>query len=96
LFEGKTKDTGKGFEVVRSSRAPSIRRRTPSGTLILEEEPSYSDDSGDVTPERRRDLALSDEDDAIDGGTRHLPDEEPVSPSSSEDDDDDRSFCEGE
>ena len=96
LFGGKTKDTGKGFEVVRSSRAPPIRRRTPSGTLILGEEPPYSDDPGDVAPERRRDLALSDEGDAIGGGTRHLPDEEPATPPSSGDDGDDRPFCEGE
>ena len=96
LFGGKTKDTGKGFEVVRSSRAPPIGRRTPSGALILGEEPPYSDVPGDVAPERSRDLALSDEGDAIGGGTRHLPDEEPPSPLSSGEGDDDRSLSEGE
>ena len=96
LFGGKTKDTGKGFEVVRSSRAQPIGRRTPSGALILGEEPPYSDDPRDGAPERSRDLALSDEGDAIGGGTRHLPDEEPPSPLNSGDDDDDRSLSEGE
>ena len=96
LFGGKTKDTGKGFEVVRSSRAPPAGRRTPSGAIILGEETRYSDESGDVAPERSRDLALSDEGDAIGGGTRHLPDEEPPSLESSEEGDDDRSLSEGE
>jgi len=96
LFGGKIKDTGKGFEVVRSSRAPPIGRRTPSGALILGEEPSFSDDPGDGAPERSRDLALSDEGDAIGGGTRHLPDEEPASPISSGEGGDDRSLSESE
>ena len=83
LFGGKTKEKGKGFEVVRSSRAPRIRRQTPSGEMIPDEEAHYSDEPGVHHPERSRDLALSDQGDAIGAGTRHLPDE--VSPVSSED-----------
>ena len=96
LFGGKTKDTGKGFEVVRSSRALPVGRRTPSGPIILGQGTRYSDEVGDVPPERSRDLALSDEGDAIGGGTRHLPDEQPASLPSSEEGDDDRSLSEGE
>lgn len=75
LFGGKTKDTGKGFEVVRSSRAPQPRSRTPSGALVLDENMPYTDDPGPAA-ERSGDLALSDEGDAIDGGTRRLPEED--------------------
>lgn len=96
LFGGKTKDTGKGFEVVRSSRAPPVGRRTPSGAIILGNEPRYSDEPGDVAPERSRELALSDEGDAIGGGTRHLPDEELSSHLGSEEGDEDRSLSEAE
>ena len=96
LFGGKTKEKGKGFEVVRSSRAPATGRRTPSGGIIHDGE-HYSDDPGITQPERSRDLALSDEGDAIGAGTRHLPDEEGPSPLSSdeeEEDCDDRSRSE--
>ncbi|KAF6226355.1 hypothetical protein HO133_009221 [Letharia lupina] len=91
LFGGKTKEKGKGFEVVRSSRAPPMGRQTPSGAIIPGEEVRYLDEPGVNQPERSRDLALSDQGDAIGAGTRHLPDEE--SPVSSEDDEgDDRSL----
>ena len=83
LFGGKTKEKGKGFEVVRSSRAPPVGRQTASGAIIPGEEALYSDDPVVNQPERSRDLALSDQGDAIGAGTRHLPDEE--SPLSSED-----------
>lgn len=88
LFGGKTKEKGKGFEVVRSSRAPPMGRQTPSGAIIPTEEARYSDEPGVNQPERSRDLALSDQGDAIGAGTRHLPDEE--SPVSSEDEEGDQ------
>ena len=87
LFGGKTKEKGKGFEVVRSSRAPPMGRQAPSGAVIPGEEDRYSDEPGVKQPERSRDLALSDQGDAIGAGTRHLPDEE--SPVSSEDEEGD-------
>ena len=40
LFQGKTKDRGKGFEVVRSARAP------PPGLIPEEQNERYGDDSG--------------------------------------------------
>ena len=86
LFGGKTKEKGKGFEVVRSSKAPTLGRRTPSGTILPANDTPYTDDPGIEQPERSRDLALSDEGDAIGAGTRHLPDEENApSPFTSED-----------
>jgi len=85
LFGGKTKDTGKGFEVVRSSRAPQPSSRTPSGALVLDEHIPYTDDPGS-TVERSRDLALSDAGDAIGGGTRHRPEEDHPSALGSDDD----------
>ncbi len=87
LFGGKTKDTGKGFEVVRSSRAPQPRSRTPSGALVLDENIPYTDDPR-PTAERSRDLALGDEGDAIGGGTRRLPGEDQRSALGSDDDHD--------
>lgn len=89
LFGGKTKDKGKGFEVVRSSRAPPAGRRTPSADMLGGEEP-YVDEPGPGLPHRTRDLELSDDGDAIGGGTRHLPDDS-VSPVSSDDEVEDRS-----
>jgi len=86
LFGGKTKEKGKGFEVVRSSRAPPpMGRRTPLGAGVPGEDTPYSDNPGAIQPERSRDLALSDEGDAIGAGTRHLPDEAPPFPLTSED-----------
>ena len=86
LFGGKTKEKGKGFEVVRSSRAPSTTgRRAQSGAMAHPADAPYTDDpAGSQQPERSRDLALSDEGDAIGGGTRHLPDEESPSPMGSD------------
>ena len=84
LFGGKTKEKGKGFEVVRSSRAPAVGRRTASGAIVPDEEAPYLDDPGIAQPERSRDLALSDEGDAIGAGTRHLPEDEVPSPMSSD------------
>ncbi|KAL8835977.1 MAG: hypothetical protein Q9170_003100 [Blastenia crenularia] len=82
LFGGKTKDKGKGFEVVRSSRALPAGRRTPSADLLGEEE-RYLDEPGGAVPQRTRDLELSDDGDAIGGGTRHLP-EDDISPVTSD------------
>ncbi|KAL8701267.1 MAG: hypothetical protein Q9224_000580 [Gallowayella concinna] len=89
LFGGKTKDKGKGFEVVRSSRAPPAGRRTPSADVSRDAAP-YTDEPGTALPHRTRELELSDDGDAIGGGTRHLsPDS--VSRVSSDDDAEDRS-----
>ncbi|KAI4173786.1 MAG: hypothetical protein LQ343_002789 [Gyalolechia ehrenbergii] len=85
LFGGKTKEKGKGFEVVRSSKALPAGRRTPSADM-LGEEGRYLDEPGTALPQRTRDLELSDDGDAIGGGTRHLPDEEDVSPVMSDED----------
>ena len=85
LFGGKTKDKGKGFEVVRSSKAPVVGRRTPSGAIVPDEEAPYLDEPGVTQPERSRDLALSDEGDAIGAGTRHLPEDETPSPLTTDD-----------
>lgn len=85
MFGGKTKEKGKGFEVVRSSRAPAMGRQTPSGLMVPTGEPPYSDELGVNPVERSRDLALSDEGDAIGAGTRHLPDEEGRNSFSSDD-----------
>ena len=89
LFGAKTKDKGKGFEVVRSSRALPLERRTASGTFVSSGDPPYTDDARGLQPERNRDLALSDEGDAIGAGKRHLPEEEAPSPLGSEIDSDD-------
>lgn len=86
LFGGKTKDKGKGFEVVRSSKAPPMDRRTPPLAMAHTGEDSYTDEPA---PERTRNLELSDDGDAIGGGTRHLPDEVVPSSPTSEDDDGD-------
>ena len=87
LFGGKTKETGKGFEVVRSSRAPpTTGRRAQSGAMATAVDAPYTDDpNADQQPERSRGLALSDEGDAIGAGTRHLPDDEAPSPLASDD-----------
>ncbi|KAL8768066.1 MAG: hypothetical protein Q9209_005609 [Squamulea sp. 1 TL-2023] len=94
LFGGKTKDKGKGFEVVRSSRAPPVGRRTPSADMLAGEGP-YVDEPGATLPQRTRDLELSDDGDAIGGGTRHLADSH-ASPVSSDDYVDDRSVSDEE
>ncbi|KAL8872356.1 MAG: hypothetical protein Q9174_001998 [Haloplaca sp. 1 TL-2023] len=97
LFGAKTKDKGKGFEVVRSSRAPPSGRRTPSADMLGEEGP-YLDEPGAPPAQRTRELELSDDGDAIGGGTRRLPGDD-VSPVSSDDDDneaDARSVSDGE
>lgn len=87
LFGGKTKEAGKGFEVVRSSRAPPPNSRVPSRALVLDEQSPYTDDPA-IGIERSRDLALSDDGDAIGGGTRHLPAEDRPSPLNSDEEQD--------
>lgn len=94
LWKGKTKDTGKGFEVVRSSRAPPPHHRMALRAPTLDEDTGYTDEPGPLA-ERSRDLALSDEGDAIGGGTRHLPADDP-SDSDSDKDDDDRTLSDDE
>ena len=87
FFGGKTKDKGKGFEIVRSSRAPPEDRRVQSTAIAGDSVGPYFDD-----PQlgRSRDLELSDDGDAIGGGTRHLPDEGPPSQLGSDDEDNDK------
>lgn len=87
FFGGKTKDKGKGFEIVRSTRAPPIDRRAESTGIAGGSVGPYFDD-----PQlgRSRDLELSDDGDAIGGGTRHLPDEAPPSPLGSDNEDNDK------
>ena len=94
LFGGKTKEKGKGFEVVRSSRALPAGRRTPSADM-LGEEGRYQDEPGAALPQRTRELELSDDGDAIGGGTRHLP-EDDASPISSDEDREDQSGSDDE
>ncbi|KAL9040532.1 MAG: hypothetical protein Q9180_001850 [Flavoplaca navasiana] len=84
LFGGKTKDKGKGFEVVRSSRAPPAGRRSPSADMLAAERP-FVDEPEAALPQRTRELELSDDGDAIGGGTRHLPGDSVSSNSSDED-----------
>lgn len=93
LLGGKTKDKGKGFEVVRSAKAPPMDLRARSGRISGDEQVPYSDDrlSGRI-PERKRDLELSDDGDAIGGVTRHSPDEAALSSVTSEDEEGDRSY----
>lgn len=74
LFGGKTKDKGKGFEVVRSSRMPQLSPRSPSQAIGLDV--PYTDEP---PVEVARVLDLSDEGNAVGGGTRHMPEEEAVS-----------------
>ena len=88
LFGGKTKEKGKGFEVVRSSRVPPSDRRTPSAAISADGEVHYSDEPGPARPERSRDLALSDEGDAIGAGTRHLPEDDAPSSLTTDDEGD--------
>lgn len=86
LFGGKTKEKGKGFEVVRSSRIPQLR--SPPGEIALADQVPYKDDpDAPAQPggtERSRDFELEDEADAVGAGTRHLPEDRP-SPSVSDD-----------
>ena len=75
LFGGKTKEKGKGFEVVRSSRMPP-RQSLDNTDIALEEQEPYQDNPAGVavTPSKRRMLTLDDEgDDAVRGGTWRLP-----------------------
>lgn len=96
LFGGKIKDKGKGFEVVRSSKAPQPRSRTQSGMIPGSDPDHEGPYSDDPPPERSRNLDLSDDGDAIGGGTRHFPDEAGPSLLSSAEDEDERSLFDGE
>ena len=77
LFGGKTKEKGKGFEVVRSSRMPPHQRTPQDGEIALEDQEPYRDDPEiEGIPRahgRPRNLELDDEGDAVGGGTRRLP-----------------------
>ena len=86
LFGGKTKEKGKGFEVVRSSRVPNLSAEEED--IALQDQEPYQDDPEAAgiprTKGRPRNLELDDEGDAVGGGTRRLPSERP-SPVGSED-----------
>ena len=90
LFGGKTKEKGKGFEVVRSSRMPPHQQTTQDGEIALEDQEPYKDDPEvEGIPRaigRPRNLELDDEGDAVGGGTRRLPSGK-ASPASSEGED---------
>ena len=88
LFGGKTKDKGKGFEVVRSSRAPqSLGPRVSPGAIAVGEAEPYRDNPETFEVERSRNFDLSDEGDAIGGGTRRAPEKDEQSPPPSDDED---------
>lgn len=80
IFGGKTKEKGKGFEVVRSSRIPPTMQ-SPPGEIALADQTPYKDDPDAPEPygsmERARDFELEDEADAVGAGTRHLPEDQP-------------------
>ena len=76
LFGGKTKDKGKGFEVVRSSRVPQLA--SPSGEIALTDQKPYKDDPDPISPHKTRDFERDDEGDAVGGGTRRLPDDDRI------------------
>ena len=83
IFGGKTKEKGKGFEVVRSSRIP-LSQRTPPEIALVDQTPYKDEPDTPVRAENQRDFELEDEGDAVGGGTRHLPEYQP-SPLSSDD-----------
>ena len=86
IFGGKTKEKGKGFEVVRSSRIPPLQ--SPPGEIALANQAPYKDDpdapAQSEAVERTRGFELEDEADAVGAGTRHLP-EDQQSPLGSDD-----------
>lgn len=76
LFGGKTKEKGKGFEVVRSSRVPQLQAAEEEDIALQEQEPYRDDPEAAGIPRttgKPRDLELDDEGDAVGGGTRRLP-----------------------
>ncbi len=88
LFGGKTKDKGKGFEVVRSSRVPpSLGPHVKPGATTVDGAEPYRDDPQITGAERSRTLALSDEGDAIGGGTRRAQDKDTPSLAPSDEND---------
>ncbi|MCJ1411537.1 hypothetical protein MMC19_005627 [Ptychographa xylographoides] len=97
LFGGKTKEKGKGFEVVRSSRIPPVK--TALGEIALTDQSPYRDepdtpiDAERVVPTRG--FELEDEADAVGAGTRHLP-KEPAGGSSSDEEGDDDYASDGD
>jgi hypothetical protein len=78
FFGGKTKEKGKGFEVIRSARLPP-NMQPPAGEIALADQVPYRDDvdaSAQTEPiaEKPRDFELEDEGGAVGAGIRHLPD----------------------
>ena len=87
LFGGKTKEKGKGFEVVRSSRVPQLKAAEEEDIALQEQGPYRDDPEAAGIPRtmgRPRNLELDDEGDAVGGGTRRLPSDRP-SPLGSDD-----------
>ena len=85
FFGDKTKEKGKGFEVLRSSRMPPPRSRDEVDIPLQEQTPYQDHPEGvAVTPTKRRTLALEDEGDSVGAGTRRLPSKR-ISPVSSDD-----------
>lgn len=71
VFGGKTKDKGKGFEVVRSSRAPPAGLMTPSErptTALDADHKPYNDNEEELRdmPDTKLDVAEEAEDDDLD------------------------------
>ncbi|MCJ1476275.1 hypothetical protein MMC13_004941 [Lambiella insularis] len=75
LFGGKTKEKGKGFEVVRSARIPPSQRTPPSEIALADQAPYKDEPDTPARVETQRDFELEDEGDAIGGGSRHLPED---------------------
>ena len=86
LFGGKTKEKGKGFEVVRSSRMPPPHSPEEEDIALEEQEPYRDDPEAQGIPAtkagKERNLELEDEGDAVGAGTRRLPSERASSTSS--------------
>ena len=91
LFGGKTKEKGKGFEVVRSSRVPPLG--AAPGEIALTDQAPYKDEPSDELQssgvERSRGFELDNEGDAVGGGTRRLRDDRASKLSSDEEEEDD-------
>ena len=92
LLGGKTKEQGKGFEVIRSSRMPPQEKEAQEKEIDAAE--PYMDDPDPNKPpqvkESTRHFRLDDEGDAVGGGTRHLPEDEQPEALSSDDEEGDR------
>ncbi|KAI9830536.1 MAG: hypothetical protein M1819_005494 [Sarea resinae] len=90
LFGGKTKEKGKGFEVVRSSRAPPpLAQRAASGTPAAVDVPYRDDPEAEAQPQRRHNIDSSDEEEPEEI-TRAMSDDEVSSLTSDEEEEAER------